>query len=84
MARALEYAEGFKLIFARCNQPDQRRKLIANARRVPPTGMAAELVLAADQFIITPSGRVEEAARARAAPSSPVCHRFSLPPRSDM
>ena len=27
----------------------------------------AELVLAADQFIITPAGRVEEAARARAA-----------------
>ena len=33
---------------------------------VPVTGMAAELVLAADQFIITPAGRVEEAARARA------------------
>ncbi len=29
--------------------------------------MAAELVLAADQFIITPAGRIEEAARARAA-----------------
>jgi predicted glycogen debranching enzyme len=28
--------------------------------------MAAELVLAADQFIITPAGRIEEAARARA------------------
>ena len=28
---------------------------------------AAELVLAADQFVITPAGRVEEAARARAA-----------------
>src|SRR5687767_15862562 len=28
--------------------------------------MAAELVLAADQFIITPAGRAEEAARARA------------------
>ena len=29
--------------------------------------LASELVLAADQFIITPAGRVEEAARARAA-----------------
>ena len=29
--------------------------------------MAAELVLAADQFIVTPAGRIEEAARARAA-----------------
>ena len=35
------------------------------ARRATP--FAAELVLAADQFIITPAGRVEEAARARAA-----------------
>ena len=30
-------------------------------------GVAAELVLAADQFIVTPAGRVEEAARARAS-----------------
>ena len=44
----------------------RRRRLIESAKRVPVTGMAAELVLAADQFIITPAGRVEEAARARA------------------
>jgi predicted glycogen debranching enzyme len=44
----------------------RRRRLIESARKVPPTGMAAELVLAADQFIITPAGRIEEAARARA------------------
>ena len=44
----------------------RRRRLVEAAKRVPPTGMAAELVLAADQFIITPSGRIEEAARARA------------------
>ena len=44
----------------------RRRRLIEAARNVPPDGMAAELVLAADQFIITPAGRVEEAARARA------------------
>ena len=40
------------------------------SRRRPParaTAPAAELVLAADQFIITPAGRVEDAARARAA-----------------
>ena len=30
-------------------------------------GVAAELVFAADQFIITPAGRVEDAARAHAA-----------------
>jgi predicted glycogen debranching enzyme len=44
----------------------RRRRLVESAARVPSTGMAAELVLAADQFIITPAGRVEEAARARA------------------
>ena len=43
------------------------RRLIESAKKVPPGGMAAELVLAADQFIITPAGRIEEAARARAA-----------------
>jgi predicted glycogen debranching enzyme len=45
----------------------RRHRLLEGARRVPPTGTAAELVLAADQFIITPAGRIEEAARARAA-----------------
>ncbi len=44
----------------------RRRRLLDAAKRVPPTGMAAELVLAADQFIVTPAGRAEEAARARA------------------
>jgi predicted glycogen debranching enzyme len=44
----------------------RRRRLVEAASRVPAAGMAAELVLAADQFIITPAGRVEEAARARA------------------
>ena len=45
----------------------RRHRLLEAARRVPKTGMAAELVLAADQFIITPAGRAEEEARARAA-----------------
>ena len=51
-----------------------RRRAAAGAggcsrRRAPAAreGVAAELVLAADQFIITPAGRTEEAARARAA-----------------
>jgi predicted glycogen debranching enzyme len=44
----------------------RRGRLIEAAKSVPQTGPAAELVLAADQFIITPAGRVEEAARARA------------------
>ena len=36
----------------------RRRRLIESARNVPASGMAAELVLAADQFIITPAGRI--------------------------
>jgi predicted glycogen debranching enzyme len=44
----------------------RRRRLIETARLTETVGLAAELVLAADQFIITPAGRIEEAARARA------------------
>jgi predicted glycogen debranching enzyme len=43
----------------------RRARLIENAR-LPGLDVAAELVLAADQFIITPAGRVEEGTRARA------------------
>jgi predicted glycogen debranching enzyme len=45
----------------------RRQKLISMAHEEAREGVAAELVLAADQFIITPAGRVEDAARARAA-----------------
>jgi predicted glycogen debranching enzyme len=44
----------------------RRRRLIETAGVVPDAAPVPELVLAADQFIITPAGRVEEAARARA------------------
>ncbi len=47
----------------------RRSRLVEAATCVPESGMAAELVLAADQFIVTPTGRIEEAARARAASS---------------
>jgi predicted glycogen debranching enzyme len=40
--------------------------LIGTANPKAHSGAGAELVLAADQFIITPAGRVEDAARARA------------------
>jgi predicted glycogen debranching enzyme len=46
---------------------DRRQRLIASAAPAARGEMAAELVLAADQFIVTPIGRVEDAARARAA-----------------
>ncbi len=44
----------------------RRKHLLEAAKRVPQSGIPAELVLAADQFIITPAGRIEEEARARA------------------
>jgi predicted glycogen debranching enzyme len=45
----------------------RRRRLLEAPRRGSRSTMADELILAADQFIITPAGRIEEAARARAA-----------------
>jgi predicted glycogen debranching enzyme len=44
----------------------RRGRLVEAAKAPPEAGIVNELVLAADQFIITPTGRVEEAARARA------------------
>jgi len=46
---------------------ERRARLLAIADCRDYQSMAAELVLAADQFIITPAGRAEEAARAKAA-----------------
>ncbi len=58
---ALDPEEAFAADLAR------RERLISTATPAVRNAPAAELVLAADQFIITPAGRVEEAARARAA-----------------
>ena len=44
----------------------RRDQLLAAAPAEAQSGLAAELVLAADQFITTPSGRTEETARAHA------------------
>src|SRR5688500_4944725 len=46
---------------------ERRERLLAAAAPSAREGVAAELVLAADQFVITPSGRQEDAARAHAA-----------------
>src|SRR5262245_12198005 len=46
---------------------ERRRRLIGAAVPAARHGVAAELVLAADQFIVAPTGRLEDAARARAA-----------------
>ncbi|HEY7648486.1 MAG TPA: amylo-alpha-1,6-glucosidase [Methylomirabilota bacterium] len=51
---------------ARAAEGERRTKLVRAARSAVRQGPAAELVLAADQFIITPR-RLEDAARQRAA-----------------
>ncbi|HET7220550.1 MAG TPA: amylo-alpha-1,6-glucosidase, partial [Vicinamibacterales bacterium] len=48
-------------------EQERRRRLLAIAGEAGEDRLSAELVLAADQFIITPAGRAEEAARARAS-----------------
>jgi predicted glycogen debranching enzyme len=45
---------------------DRRRRLLMEAHPAAREGAAAELVLAADQFIIRPAGRLEDTARAQA------------------
>ena len=45
---------------------ERRRLIVAAADPKARTGLAAELVLAADQFIITPAGRHEDSVRAHA------------------
>lgn len=46
---------------------ERRRRLVAAAVPEARTELGAELVLAADQFLIEPAGRLEDAARAHAA-----------------
>jgi predicted glycogen debranching enzyme len=46
---------------------ERRNQLLLMAPPLARTGLAGELVLAADQFIITPASRIEDAARAHAA-----------------
>jgi predicted glycogen debranching enzyme len=46
---------------------ERRRRLLAVADKKAHAGAAAELVLAADQFLITPSGRKKDEARAHAS-----------------
>ncbi|MGH7947446.1 MAG: glycogen debranching enzyme N-terminal domain-containing protein, partial [Opitutaceae bacterium] len=48
-------------------ESDRRKRLLRIAQPQVRTGPAAELVLAADHFIITPAGRIKDAARARAS-----------------
>jgi predicted glycogen debranching enzyme len=49
------------------SEVSRRKRLIEQADGDARSGLAAELVLAADQFVITPTTRVADAARAHAA-----------------
>jgi predicted glycogen debranching enzyme len=49
------------------SEAERRQRLLGIAGTNAESDLEAELVLAADQFIITPAGRADEAARARAA-----------------
>jgi predicted glycogen debranching enzyme len=48
-------------------EAERRAKMLDDALPQARSGFPAELVFAGDQFIITPAGRIEEAARAHAA-----------------
>ena len=48
----------------------RRNALLRQAHPAAREGLGGELVIAADQFVITPAGRVEDLARARAAGDS--------------
>jgi predicted glycogen debranching enzyme len=52
---------------ALATERERRRRLLRIAAPAAHRGFAAELVLAADNFVIAPAGRVRDAARARAA-----------------
>jgi predicted glycogen debranching enzyme len=53
--------------YAKSAESLRRKRLLARAINVPKDTTAAELVLAADQFIIVPEGRGDDSLRARAA-----------------
>lgn len=64
---SFETMSGLTSAQALAAEQERRLRLVARAEPAVSSGVGAELVLAADQFIITPAGRHEEAARARAS-----------------
>jgi len=52
---------------ARLSELERRRRLLLAASPTLADHATAEMIMAADQFVITPAGRVEDAARAHAA-----------------
>lgn len=62
-----ETVEALRPEAAQAAEHRRREGLLSIAHQAAQSGTGAELCLAADQFIITPAGRIEDAARARAA-----------------
>ncbi len=63
---AWEIALAISVVQAFASERKRRLKLVAHAHPSLGVGAGAELVMAADQFVITPAGRLADAARARA------------------
>ena len=62
-----ERIEAFSPDEALATEIERRRRLVGAACPSARTGLPRELVLAADQFIISPAGRIEDSARAEAS-----------------
>ncbi len=62
-----EVIQALKPQEAHAAEHERRRRLLERPELAAQDSTAAELILAADQFVITPAGRVEDATRARAA-----------------
>ena len=62
-----EIAEVLSPSEAEASERERRGRLLLEAIPQAREGVPAELIFAADQFVITPAGRFEEAARAHAA-----------------
>lgn len=65
-AESWEVIQALSPAVARQAEQERRMHLLHAAKPAAQVGLGAELVMAADQFIITPAGRVAEAARAHA------------------
>jgi len=61
-----EIVEVLNPVQALAAERQRRARLLVGTDKRAVTGVGAELTLAADQFVITPAGRFEEAARAHA------------------
>jgi predicted glycogen debranching enzyme len=62
-----EVIQALNPVEAHAAEHERRRRLLERPEPSAQDNTTSELILAADQFVITPAGRVEDATRARAA-----------------